>query len=75
MKAKPKLEFKDEQIVIQMKLLFRRAKIIPEENEYFMRLDQVIHFIKIKHGEKEVTTPHSSPGLMPEWEFKLDFLL
>jgi len=38
-KAKPKLEFKDDQKVIQMKLLFRSAKIFPEENEYFMRLD------------------------------------
>ena len=38
-KAKPTLEFIDDQKVIQMKLLFRRAKIFPEENEYFMRLD------------------------------------
>jgi len=38
-KAKPKLEFKDEQKVIQMKLLFRSDKIFQEENEYFMRLD------------------------------------
>ena len=60
---------------IQLKVVFRRAKIFPEENEYFMRLDEITHQLKIKFRDQEIVTPFSTPGLIPEWEFNLDFLL
>ena len=34
-----------------MTLIFKKADIIPEENEFFMRLDEIDHFLKICYKE------------------------
>jgi len=70
---RPSLEFKDKDKVLIFKLIFRRAMIIPEMNEYFMRPDLVTHQIKIKFRNDVILSPFSSSGLFPEWEFKLNF--
>ena len=75
LKTKPKLEFKEMNKVLQMKVIFRRATIIPEKSEYFMRLDLVTHQLKIKFQDEVILSPFSSSGLFPEWEFKLNFQL
>jgi len=49
--------------------------IIPEMNEYFMRLDLVTHQLKIKFRNEVILSPFSSSGLFPEWEFNLNFQL
>jgi len=40
-----------------------------------MRLDQITHLIKINYKEDEFNSDFSSPGLVPEWNLSLDFLL
>ena len=40
-----------------------------------MRLDEITHQLKIKFRDQEIVTPFSTPALIPEWEFNLDFLL
>jgi hypothetical protein len=40
-----------------------------------MRLDQITHQLNIKYQDQCIQSKYSTPGLLPEWEYKVDFLL
>lgn len=55
-----------------MSLVFKKADIVPGENEYFLRLDGIEHFLKITYKDQELISELSNCGLTPNWNFTID---
>ena len=56
-----------------MQIIFQHGQLFPEKNEYFLRVDTINHFIKVKFMDEEMESQFANwPGLQPNWKFEVN---
>ena len=60
-------------IAFKMQIIFQHGQLFPEKNEYFLRVDTINHFIKVKFMDEEMESQFANwPGLQPNWKFEVN---